>query len=642
MSSNLINDIKSAIQKTHGKDIDETHLARQIKKELESSSGDDESEKNDIPIHPLEIKPVSELEKKVINGIPHVKSQHDDLFYPASFSDYIKLYNKIEKVKIQSDDPSNFRTYKNRENKRSRYMGFPNLKRMNVKIEWTQEMLDEFKKCRDDILYFAENYCVITHVDYGTIKVKLREYQKDILKIAKKHRKIICNLSRQLGKTTAIAIFLAHYVTFNQDKAVGILAHKGSMAQEVLLRTKQALEFLPDFLQAGIEEWNKGNIRLDNGCSIGAYASSPDAVRGNSFALIYVDEAAFIPNFEEAWNAILPVISSGRHSKLMMTSTPRGMNHFYDIYTNALEGKAGFEPYTAIWSSVKERLYNESNEFDDGYEWSLHTIGESSLEAFSQEHCAQFNGSSGTLISGFVLSKMTFIDILPEEGFYQYKNYDPTRKYLATLDSAEGRGQDYHCLNIIDVTKMPYEQVAVYHSNKMSHLLMPYVTVKYLKMYGECPIYIELNSTGAQIARSLIVDLEYDNIICDSYQDLGMKQTKKTKPIGCSALKDLIEKHQLIINHKTTISELRKFVEKGVGWEAESGNDDCVMSLVIFAYLTTQHKFNEYLELNDMAIATKLFSDEINDLGDEFAPIIMYSGTGGEAGYNTGDISPWL
>lgn len=257
-------------------------------------------------------------------------------------------------------------------------------------------------------------------------------------------------------------------------------------------------------------------------------------------------------------------------------------------------------------------------------------------------NCAQFNGSSGTLISGFVLSKMTFIDILPEEGFYQYKNYDPTRKYLATLDSAEGRGQDYHCLNIIDVTKMPYEQVAVYHSNKMSHLLMPYVTVKYLKMYGECPIYIELNSTGAQIARSLIVDLEYDNIICDSYQDLGMKQTKKTKPIGCSALKDLIEKHQLIINHKTTISELRKFVEKGVGWEAESGNDDCVMSLVIFAYLTTQHKFNEYLELNDMAIATKLFSDEINDLGDEFAPIIMYSGTGGEAGYNTGDISPWL
>lgn len=423
--------------------------------------------------------------------------------------------------------------------------------------------------------------------------------------------------------TTVVAIFLAHFVCFNKDKFVGILAHKGSMSAEVLDRTKQAIALLPDFLQPGIVEWNKGSIELDNGSKIGAFASSPDAVRGNSFALIYIDECAFIPNFLDAWLAIQPVISSGRRSKIIITTTPNGLNHFYDIWTAAVEGKSGFAPYTAIWNSVKERLYNSKDIFDDGWEWSAQTISGSSLEQFKQEHMANFMGTSGTLISGMKLANLDWIELVPENNFYQYKAPIEGHKYIATLDSAEGRGQDYHALNIIDITQMPYEQVAVYHSNTTSHLILPDIILKYLIAYNEAPIYIELNSTGSTVAKSLLTDLEYENIICDSYTDLGVKQNKRTKAIGCSTLKDLIEKDKLIIHHKPTVFELRVFSEKGVSWAAEEGyHDDLVMSLVIFAWLTTQQKFTDYTE-NDIRLANEVFRSELEDMGDEYTPVVI-------------------
>ncbi|AZV01288.1 terminase large subunit [Shigella phage vB_SdyM_006] len=574
--------------------------------------------------HPLneEIKNPDTLETKIEDGIKFIKSQWDDKWYPEKFSDYLKIH-KIRKVNIQSTKPEEFKTFKDKDNKRSRYMGLPNLKRANIKTGWTIEMIQEWKKCRDNILYFAEKYCAITHIDYGTIAVQLRDYQKDMLDIMDNNRMTVCNLSRQLGKTTVVAIFLAHFVCFNKDKFVGILAHKGSMSAEVLDRTKQAIALLPDFLQPGIVEWNKGSIELDNGSKIGAFASSPDAVRGNSFALIYIDECAFIPNFLDAWLAIQPVISSGRRSKIIITTTPNGLNHFYDIWTSAVEGKSGFAPYTAIWNAVKERLYNSNDIFDDGWEWSAQTISGSSLEQFKQEHMANFMGTSGTLISGMKLANLDWIELVPENNFYQYKAPIEGHKYVATLDSAEGRGQDYHALNIIDITQMPYEQVAVYHSNTTSHLILPDIILKYLIMYNEAPIYIELNSTGATVAKSLLIDLEYENIICDSYTDLGVKQNKRTKAIGCSTLKDLIEKDKLIIHHKPTVFELRVFSEKGVSWAAEEGyHDDLVMSLVIFAWLTTQQKFTEYTE-NDIRLANEVFRAELEDMGDEYIPVVI-------------------
>lgn len=580
--------------------------------------------------HPLNtldkilIKSPGSLERKQEDGINWIRSQWDDKWYPEKFSDYLNI-NKIVKIRLQGEDESNFQTFKNKNAKRSRYMGLPNLKRANIKTNYTREMIIEWKRCRDDIVYFAEKYCAITHIDYGTIKVQLRDYQRDMLKIMHAKRMTVCNLSRQLGKTTVVAIFLAHFACFNKDKAIGILAHKGSMSAEVLDRTKQAIELLPDFLQPGIVEWNKGSIELDNGSSIGAYASSPDAVRGNSFAMIYIDECAFIPNFIDAWLAIQPVISSGRRSKIIITTTPNGLNHFYDIWDAAISGKSGFAPYTAIWNSVKERLYDDNDMFDDGWQWSAQTISASSLEQFKQEHGAEFHGTSGTLISGMKLANMEWIEVDADNyGMHQFKLPDPERKYVATLDSAEGRGQDYHALNIIDVTDEQWEQVAVLHNNTTSHLILPDVVYKYLMDYNEAPIYIELNSTGASIAKSLLIDLEYENVICDSSLDLGFKQTKRSKAVGCSTLKDLIEKDKLIIHHRATIQEFRTFSEKKKSWEAEEGyHDDLIMSLVGFAWLSTQQKFADYAEKDELRLASEVFRRELEDMNDDLAPVVF-------------------
>lgn len=580
--------------------------------------------------HPLHLAHPSTLETKIdSNGIEWILSKHDDKWYPKKFSDYLKL-NRPQKIRMQSTDPTNYKFFKDSDNIRTRYMRLKNLRRANIKTQYTPEMIAEWKRCRKDIVYFAETYCAITHIDYGTIKVQLRDYQKDMLKIMHENRMSAHKLSRQLGKTTAVAIFLAHYVCFNKDKAVGILAHKGSMAVEVLERTKQAIELLPDFLQPGIVEWNKKSIVLENGSSIGAYASSPDAVRGNSFSFIYIDECAFIQNWTDCFLAIQPVISSGRESKMIMTTTPNGLNHFYDIWQSAVDGKSGYVPYEAVWHSVKERLYNKADIFDDGYEWSSQAIAGSSLEQFLQEHNAEFFGSSGTLIRATTLSRLSFIDVVSDNGFYQYEKPKEGRKYVATLDCSEGRGQDYHAMQIIDITEFPYKQVAVYHSNTTSHFILPDIVFKYLMMYNECPVYIELNSTGVSIAKSLAMDLEYDNIICDSFIDLGMKQSKRSKAMGCSALKDLIEKDKLIINHKGTIQELRTFSEKGVSWAAEEGfHDDLVMSLVIFGWLTTQEKFAEYAGKDEMRIASEIFRKELDELGDEYAPVVIYDGANG-------------
>lgn len=334
---------------------------------------------------------------------------------------------------------------------------------------------------------------------------------------------------------------------------------------------------------------------------------------------------SFIPNWEDCWLAIQPVISSGRHSKIIMTTTPNGMNHFYDLWIAAVDKKSGFIPYEAEWNSVKERLYNDNDEFDDGWQWSIQTIGASSLEQFRQEHVGVFSGTGNTLISGTKLAVLSGVEVIPDDfGFYMFKEPKEGRKYVATLDSAEGRGQDYHALNIIDVTDDTWEQVGLLHSNTISHLILPDIIYKYLCKYNSPPIYIELNSTGVSIAKSLLSDLEYENIICDSYTDLGMKQNKRSKAIGCSTLKDLVEKDKLILYSLHAISELRTFVTSGVSWKAEIGKtDDIVMSLVVFSWLTTQQKFADYLDREDMRLGQDIFKNEMEDMYDDYSPVII-------------------
>lgn len=471
---------------------------------------------------------------------------------------------------------------------------------------------------------------------------KLYENMYDLTVNNSKHSYLTNNIASH--NTTVTAILLAHYVIFNESKAVGVLAHLGSMSREVLDRIKQAIEMLPDFLQPGIVEWNKGSIALENGSSIAAYASSPDAVRGNSFSMIYVDECAFIENFTETWKAILPVVSSGRNSKILLTSTPNGMNHWYDLWQTAIKDNTkGFIPYNADWTSVKERLYNGADIFDDGYEWAIVQIESSTIENFRQEHMTVFVGASNTLINGFKLSKISAVDVdSSDSAFYKFEEPQENRKYVFTVDVSEGRGQDYSVIQMTDVTEYPYKQVGLYRNNRISHLLLPSVIKRYAEMYNDAYVYIELNSVGGTVAKTLYVDLEYENVICDSSIDLGMKQTKTTKQIGCSTLKDLIEKDKLIIRDKHTISELRTFVEHGKSWAAQKGfHDDCVMGLVIFAYLTTQPRFYDYID-EDRNIGIDLFEEELDELYGDFSVGLIISNADGDIDMDNQQDNAWF
>ncbi|WVX87459.1 terminase large subunit [Vibrio phage EniLVp02] len=323
-----------------------------------------------------------------------VKSVHDDKYYPPTFHEYEEVCLGFDpddgnamKLPLQYKDPDDFYYYKDRMNHVTHYKNKPNLKREGVITDWTPEMLKEWMRCRDDVVYFAEKYGSIIHIDYGIIRVRLRDYQKDMIRLMAENRLSIHLLSRQLGKSSAVGILLAHFVVFNEHKEVGIIAHKGDMAAEVLSRVKDVIEFLPDFIQPGIVIWNKGSIELDNGSKIGAFSSDPNSVRGHSFAMLYLDEAAFIDRWEELYAAIKPVISSGKKSKMILTSTPNGMNHYYDLW-QAATGDVGskFVPYTATWQSVKFRLYNDAGDFDDGLEFETSEIADGSREQFAQEH----------------------------------------------------------------------------------------------------------------------------------------------------------------------------------------------------------------------------------------------------------------
>lgn len=588
--------------------------------------------------HPLGILPREELEtKKDANGMVWVKSQHDKKWYPQKFEDY-EARNLQQKVIIQHNDPSNFKTFKDGDF-RTRYIRMPNLKKSYVTTTWTTEMMEEWLRCQRDVIYFAENYSAIETGDYGIVKIQLRDYQRDMLKIISKDRNAIFRLPRQVGKTTVVAIMLAHYLLFNSSKTVAVLAHRLPMASEVLSRVKQVIELLPDFLQQGIVEWNKGSVELENGSKIKAYSSDPDSLRGMSAQFVYIDEVAFIPQYEQAEKAFINVVKGSRKSKIVMTSTPNGLNHFYDKWNSAnADGlqNSGYTPYTAFWYDIKERLYSQKEDlFDDGWEFTITSIAETNVETFKQEHLCEFNGSSLTLIHSQKLIEMEGMDVQPNNfGISYFKYPEERRNYLAVLDSAEGRGQDYHAMHIIDITMFPFEQVATLRSNTLSPLELPTLVYSLLLSYNSCPFLIENANTGQEIANA-IFEMDYPNIISVEPHAWGITPSVLTKQLGASTLKDLIEYGKLIINDKETIKEFRTFTVHKNSWRAEEGHhDDTVTSLILFAYLTTLDGFKEFMQDTRFNLAELIFGKSLEEKVEEASPIVM-------TGVNSGLINTY-
>lgn len=508
------------------------------------------------------------------------------------------------------------------------FRGNPKLKAAGTVIEWTDELKEEYVKCFEDPLYFAEKYMKIVHPSKGLIPIRLFDYQKETLEAFQDHDRIILTTGRQMGKTTVATAIILHYILFNQHKTVALLSNKAASAFEILSRIRLAYEELPMWLQAGVLTWNKGSIELENGCKCFAAASSSSSIRGRSIALLYIDEAAHIPNFEEFRDSVLPTIAAGSSggededkAKLVYTSTPNGLNHYYYTWDAALKGKSDFYPIAADWTRHPDR--------DEA--WKAKTLADMNFDEmkFAQEYELEFIGSSGTLISGAVLKSLEpKVPLLARKHINQYRYPEKGKVYALVADVAEGKLLDYSAFSIIDISSMPYEQVLTYRSNEIGVVDYASIIYELSNLYNQAYVMVEVNNMGAQVADTLLLDYGYENMIMTKSAgksgkrisggfgggqvDRGIRTTSTVKALGCSMLKTLVEQHQLILNDGATIQELNTFSRKGKSYEAEQGHhDDTVMPLVLFGWMTADPYFKEMTDIDTLSNLREVSDEEL-------------------------------
>ena len=489
------------------------------------------------------------------------------------------------------------------------YNGNANLKKKGIEIEWTEDKVQEFIKCAKDPIYFSQKYINIVHVDHGLIPINLYDYQREIIEKITNNRRCAVVTSRQAGKTTTAVCVILHYVLFNDHKTVALLANKGDAAREILDRIKTAYEALPKWLQQGVVEWNKGSVEFENGCKILASATSSSAIRGKSISLLYIDETAFVENWDEFFASVFPTISSGNTTKILLTSTPNGLNHFYKTCQGAEEGTNGYQFVKVLWKDVPGR--------DD--KWKEETLSsmDYDYQKFSQEFECEFLGSSGTLIEGNKLKSLVFRKPLREtHGLKMYAEPQEKNTYITVVDVSRGKGLDYSAFQVIDVSKMPYKQVCAFRDNTITPVEYAEIIHRTVKHYNESVVLIEINDIGEQVSDLLHYDFEYENVLYTESAgrsgkrissgfgrnvDKGIRTTKTVKAVGCSILKLLIEQDQLILEDYETIQELSTFSRKANSYEAESGcHDDLVMCLVLFAWVSDQQYFKEMTDINTL------------------------------------------
>lgn len=497
------------------------------------------------------------------------------------------------------------------------YRGSSNLKRSNVKINWTPDKIQEFMKCSQDPIYFAEHHMKIVNVDRGLLTISLYKYQKEIIRTALEHRWTVAECARQSGKTTAVTVFVLWYILFNPNKTVAILANKAETAREILSRIQLAYEHLPKWLQQGVIEWNKGSFELENGSRVLAAATTSSNIRGYAINMLIIDEAAFIEGWEDFFTSVYPTITSGESTKLILISTVNGLNHFEQITTNARKGRNNYKLISVTWRDVPGR----------NKKWQMETLAAMNFdkEKFAQEYENRYLGSSGTLIAGWKLTQLREQQELPliqQEGISLYSKPDKTKTYIGVVDVSRGKLLDYSTLQVIDVTAMPYKQVLVFRSNTITPADFAGTINRIGRQYNDCAMLIEINDIGQQTADVLHYDFEYPNVLITesagrmgkritsafdhARTDRGIRTTKTVKLAGCSMLKLLIEGDQLIVYDHNTIHELstfsRKTDSKTSSYEAEPPNhDDLVMPLVLFAWLTETDYFKEMHDVNTLA-----------------------------------------
>ena len=507
------------------------------------------------------------------------------------------------------------------------YLGNPNLKRANVPINFTEEQIQEYLKCKADPVYFAKNYIKIVSLDEGLVPFSLYDFQEEMVNTFHANRFNIAKLPRQTGKSTTVVAYLMHYAIFNDNVNIGILANKAPTARELLGRLQLAYENLPTWLQQGIIAWNKGSMELENGSKILASSTSASAVRGMSFNIIFLDEFAFIPNHiaEQFFASVYPTISSGKSTKVIIISTPNGMNMFYKLWHDAELGRNEYTTTEVHWSQVPGR--------DE--KWKEQTIANTSERQFTQEFECEFLGSVDTLISAAKLRSMSYDEPLHTSGGLKiYERPQEKHEYLMTVDVSRGVNNDYSAFILYDITTVPYKIVGIYRNNEVKPMVFPNIINQISVQYNQAYVLCEVNDIGDQVASILQYDLENENVLMCAMRgragqvvgqgfsgtktQLGVKMSTTVKKIGCSNLKQLVETDKVLINDYDIIAELTTFIQKRQSFEADDGcHDDLAMCLVIFGWLVAQDYFKEMTE-ND--VRTRIYEEQKNQIEQDMAP----------------------
>ena len=507
------------------------------------------------------------------------------------------------------------------------YLGNPNLKKAGTPIQFTKKQIDEWIKCKNDPIYFAMNYIKIISLDEGLVPFKMYDFQKEILRDFHENRFNIAKLPRQTGKSTTVVAYLLYYAIFYDSVNIGILANKASTARELLGRLQLAYENLPKWMQHGILVWNKGNVELENGSKILAASTSASAVRGMSFNILFLDEFAFVPNHvaEQFFASVYPTITSGKSTKVIIISTPNGMNHFYKMWEDARRNKNEYVTNEVHWSQVPGR----------DAKWKEETIKNTSPRQFAQEFECDFLGSADTLISPAKLQTIPFHDpIASNAGLDVYERVQKDHEYIITVDVARGIGGDYSAFLVFDITTMPYKIVAKYRNNEIKPVLFPSVIFQVCKEYNNPYVLVEVNDIGDSIAATLNYDLEYPNVLMCAMRgragqvvgqgfsgtktQLGVKMSVTVKKIGCANLKAIVEEDKLLFNDFQIFQELTTFVQKKQAWEADEGyHDDLVMCMVLFAWLVMQEYFKE---MTDQDVRRRIYDEQRNQIEQDMAP----------------------
>tara|TARA_B100001113_G_scaffold351545_1_gene350818 strand:+ start:39118 stop:40764 length:1647 start_codon:yes stop_codon:yes gene_type:complete len=507
------------------------------------------------------------------------------------------------------------------------YLGNPNLKKANVGQNFTPKQVKEFIKCAGDPIYFIKKYIKIVSLDEGVIPFNLYDFQETMVNRFHENRFNIAKLPRQSGKSTVVTAYLLWYVIFNDNVNVAILANKAATAREMLGRLQLSYENLPKWMQQGIIGWNKGSVELENGSKLLAASTSASAVRGMSFNVIFLDEFAFVPNniADQFFSSVYPTISSGKSTKVIIISTPHGMNMYYKLWHDAERGTNEYIPTEVHWSEVPGR----------DAEWKAQTIRNTSEQQFRVEFECEFLGSVDTLISPSKLRVMTYDEPLEKKnGLDVFEKPEEGHNYTMTVDVARGIDGDYSAFTLFDTSTVPYKLVAKYRNNEVKPMLFPDIICQVGRAYNHAYILVEVNDIGGQVADIIQYDLEYDNLLMAAMRgragqvvgqgfsggkvQLGVKMSTAVKKVGCSNLKQLLEDDKLILHDYDIISELTTFIQKGQSWAAEEGcNDDLAMCLVMFSWLAVQDYFKE---LHDNDIRARMYAEQREAIEADMAP----------------------